>query len=109
MKADKKRCAGCENHFPATTDHFYVKGENKNGSTRLDYVCIPCRVAINRTAEARRKAAQAVLEMVGPIKPKRQAGRPVGSGKKTPERCPVPQGVAMRSAWRGPVPAGYGA
>ena len=110
MSAEQKRCVGCEGHFPATEEFFYLKSpKNKDGSLRLDYVCRPCRIAVNRAAEAKRKAAQDALELVGPVKPRRQAGRPVGSGKKTPERCPVPQGVAMRSAWRGPVPAGYGA
>lgn len=120
MSAEKKRCTGCEHDFPATTEFFYAKSDRTPGSKRLDYVCRPCRIAVNRAAEAKRKAAQASVEMVGPVKPKRQ-GRPVAvkepkqkkqkqpKPERRPARCPLPYGVAMRSAWRGPVPAGYGA
>ena len=114
---EKKRCLGCERDFPATTEFFYAKSDRAPGSKRLDYVCRPCRIAVNRAAEAKRKAAQASVEMVGPVKPKRQ-GRPVvvkapkqkkqKQPKPKPMRCSVPYGVAILSAWRGPVPAGYG-
>lgn len=120
MSTEQKRCIGCEHDFPATTEFFYAKSDRAPGSKRLDYVCRTCRIAVNRAAEAKRKAAQASVEMVGPVKPKRQ-GRPVvikapkqkkqkpqKPQKPAPARCPVPYGVAMLSAWRGPVPAGYG-
>lgn len=113
MKTEQRRCCNCEEHFPATTDHFYTKRRTKTGAAVLDYVCRPCRVAINRDAEVKRKADQAVNEMAGPPKPtQRPAGRPLTVKKQKPQPqpalCPVPRGVAMLSAWRGPVPAGYG-
>lgn len=111
MKAEQRRCCNCEEHFPATTDHFYTKRRTKAGAEVLDYVCRPCRVALNRAAEVKRKAEQAAAEIAGPPKPtQRPAGRPLTVKKQKPQPtiCPVPYGVAMLSAWRGPVPAGYG-
>lgn len=115
MKAEQRRCCNCEEHFPATTDHFYTKRHTKAGAAVLDYVCRTCRVAINRDAEAKRKAEQAATEMAGPPKPtQRPAGRPLAVKKPQPKpqqkpaRCPVPDWVPMLSAWRGAVPAGYG-
>jgi hypothetical protein len=90
-----KRCGCCDQHFPNTAKFFYQKVPG-----RLDTVCRPCRIAINRETERHRKQGRAAMEFVGPK-------RPPGSPRKPrePRRWAT---LPVLTVWRGSVPAGYG-
>lgn len=104
-----KCCKSCGQAFPATSKHFYVKSRSAAGAPLLDYVCRACRVALNTATDRRRKAERAA-GLMGPPKPERPPITVKKPAEKKPRRlAQLPRGLAMLSAWRGPVPAGYGA
>lgn len=104
---EEQRCKTCRQTFPATEEHFYVTWRTKKGEPRLGKDCRTCTSAINSANKRKREQLKAqglpVCE-----KPKE---KPTAKQSRLPVRervAPPLPGLPRLTAWRGPVPAGYG-
>lgn len=105
---EEQRCKTCRQSFPATKEFFYVTWRTKKGEPRLGKDCRACTSAITGANKRKREQLKAQGLPVR-IEPKK---KPKAKQSRLPVRersVPLPSGLPRLTAWRGPVPAGYGA